>query len=79
MCGVRAMTRERDPESIAAREAIDAIVVARVAGAVSNEAVSWVYSKAFEQFRKEASEVVAKQFEDELKRRDPRRWKKATR
>jgi len=68
---------ERDPESLAAREAINAIVSASVAGTVSQEAVTWVFSKAFEQFRKEAGEVVAKQFEDELKRRDPRTWKKA--
>jgi len=45
---------DREPESLAAREAINAITSARVAGTVSQEAVSWVYSKAFEQFRKEA-------------------------
>jgi len=50
----------RDPESIAAREAINAITSAHVAGTASQEAVTWVYSKAFEQFRKEAHEWAAR-------------------
>lgn len=51
---------KRDPDSLAAREAINAITAARVAGTVSPEAVSWVYSKAFEQFRKEAYEWASR-------------------
>jgi len=47
---------QRDPESLAAREAINAITSALVAGNVSQEAVTWVYLKAYEQFRKEAHE-----------------------
>lgn len=45
---------EREPDSLAAREAIDAITSAQVAGKVSQDAVTWVYSKAFAQFREEA-------------------------
>jgi len=55
----------RRPDSIAAREVIDAITSAHVAGKVSQEAVTWAYSKAFEQFRREAGEIASK----ELKRK----------
>jgi len=48
------MSRERDPESEAAREVFDAIIEAKARGEVSQGAVSWAGTKAFEQFRKEA-------------------------
>ena len=57
----------KDPDSIAAREAIDAITQARVRGMVSQEAVNWVYGKAYEQFRKEALATATKQLEEESK------------
>lgn len=48
----------KSPEATAARQAIDAIVSAHVAGKVDQTAVDWVYSKAYEVFRKEASEMA---------------------
>jgi tellurite resistance protein len=48
----------RDPDSIAAREVMDAIIAASVKGAVSQDAVSWAASKAYEQFRKEAKAMA---------------------
>jgi len=75
------MMNERDPESLAAREVIDAITAAHVAGAASQEAVTWAYSKAFEQFRKEAGAWAEAIYEREMaanvaaaKDRRRRRW-----
>lgn len=59
----------REPESEAAREVFDAIIEAKVRGEVSQEAVNWTGSKAFEQFRKDAR----KQVEAERERDDARR------
>ena len=48
------MIHERSPESMAAREVLDSAIAAGARGEVSQEAVNWAGSKAFEQFRKEA-------------------------
>jgi aminoglycoside phosphotransferase (APT) family kinase protein len=49
---------DRDPDSLAAREVLDAIIKAGCEGTVSQDAVSWAASKAYEQFRKEAKAMA---------------------
>jgi len=57
---------KRDPDSVAAHEVLDAIISANVRGEVSQDAVSWAASKAYEQFRKEATANVAAERERRL-------------
>lgn len=53
----------RDPESEAARAALDAIITAKAEGKVEWDAVSWVSTEAFEQFRKDARAQIEAEWE----------------